>query len=547
MAASATVSQLVGPRNSLASSAKLSWTAIEPRFGVLTLAGYGIRVAVNRGHLTVEDGVGASRRFGRFSKIEKRLQRLVVIGSDGFISLAALQWLADRDAAFIMLDRRGSVTAVSGPVRPSDARLRRAQALAHSTDAALDIARELIRHKLVGQEEVVRHRIGDEDAANQIAKTRDDQIRATSIDEIRRYEALGAQIYWAAWRKLQVRFPEKALLRLPKHWHIFGARKSPLTGSPRVAVNPANAMLNYLYALLEAESTLALSAMGLDPGLGVLHTDTPARESLSCDVMEAARPLVDAYVFDWIASGPLKSDWFFETRSGNCRLMADFTEQLSQTASMWARAVAPHAEMIAKRFWSRARTFSVQRIPTRLTESSRREGRRFSREQSVPETPRFPKLCRTCGAERKKGLTNCESCATSVARENLLVAAQIGRSVTHSPKAQARRSVTQLKQSAGLRNWNPDSLPKWLDEKVYRDRVQPMLARIQVSQIAKAISVSKPYATSIRRGNRLPHPRHWLNLAILTGVTKLGSLAQVTTALTPGGISASRKLPVHYY
>ena len=104
MAASATVSQLARPRNLLASSASLAWTDLKPRFGVITLAGHGIRVTVDKGHLAVQDGLGLTRRFARFSKIDERLRRLVVIGADGFVSLAALRWLADHDAAFVMLD-----------------------------------------------------------------------------------------------------------------------------------------------------------------------------------------------------------------------------------------------------------------------------------------------------------------------------------------------------------------------------------------------------------------------------------------------------------
>jgi len=64
------------------------------------------------------------------------------------VSLAALRWLADQKAAFVMLERDGSVLAVTGPVRPSDARLRRAQALANHSGAALQIARELITQKM---------------------------------------------------------------------------------------------------------------------------------------------------------------------------------------------------------------------------------------------------------------------------------------------------------------------------------------------------------------------------------------------------------------
>jgi hypothetical protein len=40
------------------------------------------------------------------------------------VSLAALRWLADQDASFAMLERNGKVLAVTGPVRPSDAKLK---------------------------------------------------------------------------------------------------------------------------------------------------------------------------------------------------------------------------------------------------------------------------------------------------------------------------------------------------------------------------------------------------------------------------------------
>src|SRR5262249_25382556 len=148
--------------------------------------------------------------------------------------------------------------------------------------------------------------------------------------------------------------PTKDLSRVPDHWQTFGSRKSPLTGSQRLAVNPPNALLNYLYSLLEAESRLALAALGLDPGLGFIHVDTTARDSLACALMEVGRPAVDAYVLKLLEQ-PLRRDWFFEQRDGNCRLMASLTAHLSETTPMWARVVAPSAEWIARQLWSRNR------------------------------------------------------------------------------------------------------------------------------------------------------------------------------------------------
>jgi len=109
-------------------------------------------------------------------------------------------------------------------------------------------------------------------------------------------------------------------------------------------------MLNYVYALLESESRLAAAALGLDPGIGLMHADTDARDSLACDLMEPIRPVVDAYVLDWLTREPIRREWFFEQRDGNCRLMAPFAIRLAETAPTWGRAVAPIAEWVPVNF-----------------------------------------------------------------------------------------------------------------------------------------------------------------------------------------------------
>lgn len=149
MAATKTVAQRLRLRKSsvpeiLAANPHLS---ITPQHGVVTLFGYGIQVRVDRGHLILEDGIGADRRYARLSRIGHGLQRLVVIGAEGMVSLAALRWLTDQDAAFVMLDRAGRVLTTVGPARNPDGRMRRAQALAIQSGAGLRIARELISQK----------------------------------------------------------------------------------------------------------------------------------------------------------------------------------------------------------------------------------------------------------------------------------------------------------------------------------------------------------------------------------------------------------------
>ena len=116
--------------------------------GVLTLTGFGIKVRMQSGHLEIEDGIGPERRTVRLARIGHGPKRLVCISENGFVTLAALKWIADVGASFVMLNRTGKVLFVTGPNASSDVRLRRAQALGHSSGAALRIARELINQKL---------------------------------------------------------------------------------------------------------------------------------------------------------------------------------------------------------------------------------------------------------------------------------------------------------------------------------------------------------------------------------------------------------------
>ncbi len=389
-----------------------NFAPILPRHGVITLFGYGIQVHVDRGHLTIQDGIGGDRREARLPRVGHGLRRLVVIGSDGMVSLAALRWLADQDAAFVMLERNGKVLATTGPVAPSDVRLRRSQGTAHQSGIALKIARELIIQKLHGQEQVIRKFFRESQALQVLADARWAVGKAKTSDEVRRWEAKGALAYWSTMREVPVNFSKSDSSKIPEHWKRFGSRVSPLTNSPRLAVTPAQAILNYLYAILESESRLALAALGLDPGIGVLHNDLRSRDSLAADLMEPVRPRVDTLALNLLTSEQLRREWFFEQRDGNCRLMASFATTLSETAMIWRKEVASYAERIAKCFWdSRIRPMCSDTLGTRLTQQQRSEGRAGLLANDQKDKPLRPVLCRTCGHIRMSSGNICGNCS----------------------------------------------------------------------------------------------------------------------------------------
>jgi CRISPR-associated endonuclease Cas1 len=509
MAATKTVSQLAQSHNLLI-----------PRHGVVTLSGYGIQVRVDGGHLVLTDRLGAECRQFRLPRVGHGLKRLIIIGSDGFVSLSALRWLADQQVSFVMLERDGSVLATTSPVRPSDVRLRRAQTLAVQSGVAIGIARELIDHKLIGQERVARHKLLVPEIANQISRYRSELAAANTIKELRLVESHAANAYWSAWHSLPINFPRKDAPRLPDHWRVFGRRDSPLTGSPRLAVNPPNAILNYLYAVLESESRFAAAALGLDPGFGVLHADSPNRDNLCFDLMEPVRPHVDAYLLNWITSEPFKREWFFEQSNGNCRLLGSFAVLLSRTAPAWARAVAPFAERVAQKLWDTIRKPAREgTLPTRLTQRRRSEGRGKEFVPAVLPAPYPQKICSGCGATTQKGRL-CPTCGREVSREKLIELAKIGRIAAQRPEAQAKHAETQRRHQAAKREWLSSPKLGWPTEIAYVEQIQPGLVKVAISRLAATLGISESYAADIRAGRHRPHPRHWQALAGLVGVSQ---------------------------
>lgn len=486
------------------------------KLGVLTLYGYGIRVTMQAGHLQVEDGIGPERRKLRLPRVNHRLKRLVCISEDGFVTLSALKWLTETGASFVMLDRLGKVRFVTGPASASEARLRRAQAMALSDGRALPIAREFMTAKLTGQETLVREKLKNVNVASVIAGLRDSLPQAETIDAVRAIESRAASEYWGAWREVPVLFPRKDLIRVPAHWLRFGPRHSPLTGGPRLSVNPANSVLNYTNAVAESECRLAACACGLDPGIGFVHTDTANRDSLALDLIETIRPAIEAWLLNWLLEEPLRRSDFSESPNGNCRISSDLCSKLSETAPTWGKLVAPWAEYVAHTLWSSSasRTRSTNVFRTPLTQSHRREAKR----SLAPKVniPKVQHVCRGCGKPIGKHHKNCGSCAPP--KDMMIAAARLGRVAAKTLEARTKHAKSMSRQALARYAWDPSSQPIWLTAEFFSAKVQPQLANVSASIIQSRLGISRLYASKIRQGQNRPHPRHWKELALLAGV-----------------------------
>src|SRR2546429_290376 len=130
--------------------------------GVFVLSGYGLGVAVKRGHLVVDAGIGADRWQQRFSRVDQELKRLVILGHAGTNSLDAIRWLHGVGVPLIHLDTNGTIFLVATPQGAAAPAQRRAQLRAMDSPLGVDIAQGLIAAKIEGQLGVLRDIEGSE-------------------------------------------------------------------------------------------------------------------------------------------------------------------------------------------------------------------------------------------------------------------------------------------------------------------------------------------------------------------------------------------------
>jgi hypothetical protein len=133
----------------------------------------------------------------------------------------------------------------------------------------------------------------------------------------------------------------KAVREVPEHWLATQQRESFRTGNRYGATDPTNALLNYGYALLEAETRIACHNAGIHQGLGIIHADRDGRASFVYDLMEPIRPTVDRLVFEFIRKHTFADTECWETREGYCRLDPEFAARVTAWIPQLRSEVTP--------------------------------------------------------------------------------------------------------------------------------------------------------------------------------------------------------------
>jgi len=142
-------------------------------------------------------------------------------------------------------------------------------------------------------------------------------------------------------------------------------------------------------------------------------------------------------------------------------------------------------------------------------------------QNSLPEpqaAPTLTRLCRDCGKPLKTGNQHCFDCAAKYSSARMSNTARVGRIKARGPEAGAKRAVTQKRHHAARSAWAETNDAPRMTKDAYLSQVQPAIRELPTRRIARELGVTVMYAGMIRKGY-VPHPRHWLVLGRMVGIT----------------------------
>ena len=225
---------------------------------------------------------------------EKDIFRIPVLNIEGIVTFgyigaspALMKMCAERNVGLCFLSANGQFQGrVSGPTK-GNVLLRRTQyRIADDANKSLEISRLFIAGKIANSRTVIDR------------FKRDQALVAESSDTLRGIEGEAATTYFSVFNQM--------IISQCEDFPFNGRNRRP----PKDKVN---ALLSFVYTLLNHEVQSALETVGLDPYVGFLHTDRPGRASLALDMMEELRAyLADRLVLSLINRKQISGKGFVE-------------------------------------------------------------------------------------------------------------------------------------------------------------------------------------------------------------------------------------------
>lgn len=251
------------------------------------------------------------------------IENIVCFGFKG-LSPALMAFCAENNVGVSYLSENGRFLARVQGAQQGNVLLRKAQyTLAENELECLKVARPIIAAKVANYRSLLlRHQRNHPeecpDAVVSAAASMGNRLaeiqKIEALDALRGLEGECAAMYFGVLSSLIIAQNED---------FSFSQR------SKRPPLDPANALLSFLYAILANDVRSALETTGLDPQVGFLHQVRSGRPSLALDVMEEFRAyLGDRIMLNLINLKQVTKKDFEVRESGEVRISDDARKTL---------------------------------------------------------------------------------------------------------------------------------------------------------------------------------------------------------------------------
>lgn len=229
----------------------------------------------------------------------------VIVSANAMISTSVIRLCIEKQIQMVVSTWSGKpVARLWSSTQGKTTQLRRKQYLNQDTVLGFDISVMILSKKLKEQKaflvDLKNNRKSPPAKLERAASTISDSVKKVqSLKHSKDYKAtlLGLEGASAA------NYFQAIASILPKKWLTEKRSQHP-------AHDPFNAVLNYLYGMAYVDVERIVILSGLDPNAGFFHSDSYGKPTLSYDIIETVRPIVDRLVVTSFTKKMVHDDWF---------------------------------------------------------------------------------------------------------------------------------------------------------------------------------------------------------------------------------------------
>ena len=256
----------------------------------LLLDGYNKTIHKNDNHIIIKDNKEVI-----FDDLAEKIDNITILGK-GHITFDALTLLTKNNANIISITYSNQVNYIINNINnQTTVTLLKKQVYYSDSKQAITTSQEIIKSKIKNQMNTLKtlnKNKEDKEIKNNIKKLEENiknLDKTRTKNEIRGIEGICSQTYWSSIKKI-----------IPEEFNFYNRSKKPAT-------DLFNAMLNYGYAILSSQVTIKILEAGLNPDIGLLHSDLNNRHSLTYDLIEEFRQqIVDKTMIAMINNKQIK-------------------------------------------------------------------------------------------------------------------------------------------------------------------------------------------------------------------------------------------------